>query len=187
LLLPIECLYLGSYPFPVSKAFTRESDESDSEEIPSVRFQLPSGARNYITKQGADRLRQSLKELLEKRRVGANLGNNADPEKKAEQRQIESAIRKLQLILDSVVVAEIPDDRERVAFGASVVVRHNDGEEENYQIVGINESDPTQGRISWIAPLARALLGRKAGDIVRFRSPAGDKELKILKVRYGRD
>ena len=187
LLLSVECVHSGRYPFSVSKAFTRESDETDAEEIPSGRFQLPSGAKNYITREGADRLRQSLNELLEKRRVGANVGNNADPEAKAEQRRIESAIQKLQSILDSVVVAELPDDQEKVAFGASVVVRHGNGEEEDYQIVGVDESDPAQGRISWIAPLARALLSRRAGDIVRFRSPAGDEELKVVKVRYGGD
>ena len=120
------------------------------------------------------------------RRVGANVGHNADLEAKAVQRRIESAIRKLQSILDSVIVAEIPDDQEKVAFGASVVVRHGN-EEERYQIVGVDESDPAQGRISWIAPLARALLSRRAGDIVRFRSPAGDEELKVVKVRYGGD
>jgi transcription elongation factor GreB len=185
LLLPVECVRLGKYVFSVSKAFTRESDESHAEEIPSGRSQLPPGAKNYITREGAERLRQTLNELFEKRRVGANVGNNADPGAKAEQRRIESAIRRLQSKLDSVVVAEIPDDQEKVAFGASVVVRHGNGEEEAYQIVGVDESDPAQGRISWISPLARALLSRRAGDKVHFRSPAGEEELKVVKVRYG--
>jgi len=184
LLLPVECVHLGRYPFSVSKAFTRESDETDAEEIPSGRFQLPPGAKNYITREGADRLRQTLDELIEKRRVGANVSNSADPEAKADQRRIESAIRKLQSILDSVVVAEIPDDREKVAFGALVAVRHANGEEEGYQIVGVDESDPAQGRISWISPLARALLNQKAGAKIRFQSPAGSEELTILKVDY---
>ena len=104
----------------MSKAFTRESDEDDAEEILSGRFQVSPGAKNYITRQGADRLRENLNELLEKRRVGANAGNNADPEAKAEQRRIESAIRKLQSILDSVIVAEPPADSGKVSFGASV-------------------------------------------------------------------
>ena len=112
------------------------------------------------------------------------MDNEPDPEEKAEQRRIESTIRNLQSMLDSVVVAEIPDDHEKVAFGASVIVRHGNGEQEDYQIVGVDESDPAQGRISWISPLARALLSRRAGDKFRFRAPAGDEELKILKVRY---
>jgi transcription elongation factor GreB len=168
----------------VSKAFTRESDENATEEISSVRSQLPSGATNYITRGGADRLKKNLNELLEKRRAGTTAGNETDPEARAEQRRTESAIRKLQSILDSVVVAEIPDDQGKIAFGASVVVRHGNGEEENYRIVGVDESDPAQGDISWISPLARALLSRRAGDNVRFRSPAGDEELKILKVYW---
>ena len=171
----------------MSKAFTRESDENDEEDIPSVRFQLPPGTKNYITKEGADRLRESLNKLLDRRRLGINVGNETAPEAKAEQRRLESAIRKLQSILDSVVVAEIPDDQDKVAFGASVVVRHGNGEQEDYQIVGVDESDPAQGRISWISPLARALLSRRMGDKLRFRSPAGDEELEIVSVRYSRE
>jgi transcription elongation factor GreB len=184
LLLTVECVRLGSYVAAVSKAFTRESDETDAEEIRSVRFQLPPGAKNYITRGGADRLRENLNEFFEKRRVGATVCNETDPEAKAEQRRIESAIQKLQSILDSVVIPETPDDQEKVAFGASVVVRQGNGEEEDYQIVGVDETDPEHGRISWISPLARALLSRRAGDKVAFRCPAGTEELTILKVHY---
>src|SRR5262249_54432657 len=102
----------------------------------------------------------------------------------AEQRKIESAIRRLQQTLDSVVVAEIPADREKVAFGATIAVRHGNGEEAAYRIVGIEEVAPEHGSISWISPMARALLYRRAGDTVRFRSPAGEEELTILSVRY---
>lgn len=187
MLLLVEGVHPGSYFLSVSKAFTRESDEADVLEIASVRFQLPPGAKNYITRGGADRLRKNLNDLLEMRRVGSTVGNETDPEAKAEQRRIEAATRKLQAILDSVVVVEIPDDQEKVAFGASVVVQHGNGEDEAYQIVGVDESDPEHRRISWISPLARALLSRRAGDKVRFRSPGGDEQLKIVKVRYSRE
>ena len=168
----------------MSKAFTRESDGNEAEEIPSGRFQLPPGARNYITREGADRLRQSLNDLLEKRRVRANLQNDADAEAKAEQRRIESAIRKLQLVLDSVIVAEPPADSGKVSFGASVHIRYQDGEEETYQIVGFDEAEPDQGRISAISPLAQSLMNSKVGDTVHFKSPAGDQELTVLAVHY---
>jgi transcription elongation factor GreB len=168
----------------VSKAFTRESDEHDAEEIPSVRPKLPPGAKNYITSEGANLLRENLNQLLEKRRAGAAMDSGIDAEARAEQRRIESAIRKLQSILDSVVIAGIPADQDRIAFGASVLLCHSNGEEEHYQIVGADESDPAQGRISWLSPLARALLNQKAGDKIRFRSPAGEEELKIVKVSY---
>jgi transcription elongation factor GreB len=169
----------------VSKAFTRESDdESGAEEIPSFRPQLPPGTRNYITREGADRLRQRLNNLIERKQAMATKSNEAGTAFEAEQRKIESAIRSLQQTLDSVIVAEIHADQDSAAFGATVTIRHGDGEEESYRIVGVEEADPEHGSISWISPLARALLSRRAGDKVRFRSPAGDEELTILAVRY---
>lgn len=168
----------------MSKAFTRESDEADEEAIASSRPQLPSGARNYITREGADRLKQRLDELLERKRLLPALGTEAGPAEKLERQRIESVIRKLQQTLNSVVLAEVPADREKAAFGASVTVRRGDGNEEVYQIVGVEEADPERGRISWISPLARALLSRRAGEKVRFRSPASEEELTLLTVRY---
>ena len=169
----------------MSKAFTRESDdESGAEETPSFRPPLPSGTRNYITREGADRLKQRLNDLIEKKQALATMSNEAGTGAEADQRKIESAIRRLQQILVSVIVAEIPADQDKVAFGATVTVRHGNGEEEAYHIVGVEEADPEHGSISWIAPLARSLLSRRVGDTVRFRSPAGDEELTIMTVRY---
>jgi transcription elongation factor GreB len=166
----------------VSKAFTRESDDSNPEEIQPFRPQLPAGTRNYITREGADRLKQRVKDLLERKQALATISNEAG----ADQRKIELAIRRLQQILDSVVVAEVPVDQERVAFGATVMVQHGNGEEAAYHIVGVDEADPEHGAISWISPLARALLSRRAGDKVPFQSPAGDEKLTIMTVRYSR-
>jgi transcription elongation factor GreB len=166
----------------VSKAFTRESDESGPEEIESVRPQLPPGARNYITRAGADRLRQRLNELLEKKSTATD--GALPSEAKADQRRIDLEIRRLQAALSSVVVAEVPADQEKVAFGASVVVRYLNGAEEAYRIVGVDEADPAHDRISWLSPLAQALLNHRAGHKLLFTSPAGEQELTILKVRY---
>jgi len=160
----------------VSKAFTRESDDSDEEVIPAPRPQLPPGARNLITREGADRLKNRLNECREKKRALATSEPN--------QRSTESEIRRLQNILDSIVIADTPADRERVAFGAKVTIRRGKEEEEEYRIVGVDETDLEQGRISWISPLARALLSRRAGEQVRFSSPAGDEELTILRVQF---
>jgi transcription elongation factor GreB len=101
-----------------------------------------------------------------------------------EQRKVEAAIRNVQEILDSVVVAEIPADRGKVGFGATVMVRRGNGEEERYQIVGVDEADPEAGAISWLSPLARALLTRRAGDRVEFRAAGGAQELTIVSVSY---
>src|ERR1035437_6666716 len=169
----------------MSKAFTRESDdESGAEQIKSLRPQLPPGTGNYITREGADRMKQRLNGLLEKKQAMVTMINAAGTGSEADQRKIESAIRRLQQILDSVVVAEIPVDQDKVAFGAVVMIRHGNGEEAAYHIVGVEEADPERGSISWISPLARALLSRRAGDKVQFRSPEGGEELTILSVRY---
>ena len=149
-----------------------------------MRPQLPPGTRNYITREGADRLKQRLKDLLEKKQTLATRNAEAGTASEADQRKIESAIRRLQQILDSVIVAEIPADQEKVAFGATVMIRHGNGEEAAYHIVGVDEADPERGSISWISPLARALLSRRAGDKVRFRSPAGGEDLMVVAVRY---
>ena len=160
----------------MSKAFTRESEETEPEDIQSVRTQLPPGTRNYITPKGADQLRHRLNKLLEERRSA-----------KSPDRRFDSAIRKLESILGSVVVAEVPADQDKVTFGASIVVRYSNGDEEAYQIVVADEADPAHDRISWISPLARAILNHRAGDKILFRSPAGDQELTILKVHSDSD
>lgn len=168
----------------MSKAFTRESDDSGAEEISPVRTQLPHGTRNYITREGADRLKLRLNGLLLAKQELAAKNNVSGTPSEAKQRKMESDIRNLQQILDSVVVAEIPADQERIAFGARVVIRHGSGEQESYRIVGVEESDPDQGSISWISPLARTLFSKRAGDKVPFLSPAGEDELTILAVCY---
>ena len=155
----------------MSKAFTRESDDEGDEQRPLVRPALPPGTRNYITARGAGRIKQQLEELKTK------LGTGSETE------QVERSIKRLQQILNSVVVAEIPADQTKVAFGAIVAVRDSHGEEE-YEIVGVDEADPERGWISWLSPLARALLGGKAGDQVRFRTPMSEQELMIVSVRY---
>lgn len=160
----------------MSKAFTRESNENAREEFVSLRPQLPPGAKNYITRQGANRLQDRLNELLEKRKLEPTT---------ADQNRIDTVIRNVQNTLGSVVIAETPADREKVAFGASVIVRYENGEQEQYRIVGVDEADPANNRISWISPLARALMNRKAGDVVNFQSPAGEQKLTLLKVEYG--
>jgi transcription elongation factor GreB len=163
----------------VSKAFTRESDDRGEQEAGSLRAPLLHGMRNFITRKGAEGLRRRLDALLETRRAsGANQVAGTD------QWRVESDIRKLQAILDSAVIAEIPADQGKVAFGASVTIRHENGEQDEYQIVGVDEADPAAGRISWISPLARALLSREVGDKVPFKSPAGFEELAIVKVHY---
>lgn len=168
----------------MSKAFTRESDEANDDEIVPRRARVPPGTKRYITENGVDRLRQQAGTLLEEKRALTNGGNLAGNETTTRIRRLDAAIQRIQQVLGSVVVAEPPGDSRKVGFGAFVRVRDSAGEEENYQIVGSDEADPNQGRISSISPLARALMNRSPGDTVRFRSPAGEQELSILAVHY---
>ena len=166
----------------MSKAFTRESDDSSPDEILPPRSQPSPGLKNYITRQGADRLSQQIGDLLEQRRVLLKASGQGDTS--ASLRRIDSDIQKLQRTLNSVIVADPPTDKDKIAFGASVLVRDSTGEQDTYQIVGLDETAPEQGRISASSPLARALMNRRAGEKVRFQSPAGDQELTILTVHY---
>jgi transcription elongation factor GreB len=159
----------------MSKAFTREEDDSDEQVIASWP-PLPVGARNYITPGGAQRLKERLGQLQQKKESAEAAGT--------ESKKLESAIRDLKQRLDSLVIVGPPVDASKIAVGALVTVRHRNREEETYRIVGVDESDPEQGAISWISPLAKALLSRRAGEKVRFRIPAGEDELEVLSVRY---
>lgn len=162
----------------MSKAFTRESDESGDDDISPIRAPLPPGVTNYITPQGAERLQQRLKTLLDKKEQLTASPNESE----SELRKLESNIRALRQILSTVVVAQPSPNPDKVAFGATVRIRDQRGEEESYRIVGVDEAEPENNSISWLSPLAKALLSRKVGDIIRFQSPAGARELVILSI-----
>ncbi len=168
----------------VSKAFTRESDEASGDEIAPLRPHVPPGVKRYITREGADRLRQQANALLEEKRALVTGGSAGGIDTTARVRRIEAAIQRIQQALDSVIVAEPPADSGKVGFGASVRIRDQHGEEETYQIVGPDEAEPGQGRISSISPLAQALVNSRAGDSIRFKSPAGEQTLTVLAVHY---
>ena len=158
----------------MSKAFTREDDKPESEppkRLPSV---LPEGAINYVTPNGAKRLRAELDALLG--RVPPDLTKQAASER----------IVELRRILGSAVILGPPTgDLDVVHFGASVTVRRLPGEETvRYRIVGVDETDITRGWISWVSPIATALLSACVGDRVRATLPSGEKDLEILDVTY---
>lgn len=156
----------------MSKAFTRESDhDSDDAPLP-LRAPLPPGARNYVTLAGARRLRDELAALQE-----SSKGPNPSQAR-------EARLRQLQEIVPTLVVSEPPaTDRAAIRFGATIKLRRTN-EETSYRIVGVDEADIDRNEISWLSPLARALLGRRAGDRVRFRTPAGEEQIIVLEVSY---
>ena len=150
----------------MSKAFTRESDNNGPDETPWVRRQIPAGTKNLVTRQGADRLRLKLESLMQERQALATKSAEIDGEERTQRQRIDSAIRNLQEVLSSIVIAELPIDQSKVGFGAAVTVMYPDGHQETFRIVGVEEADPDGGSISWLSPLAKALLSKRAGDHV---------------------
>ncbi|HRH82588.1 MAG TPA: transcription elongation factor GreB [Thiobacillaceae bacterium] len=181
----------------MNKAFVRdESPETEDEE--EVGTPLPPGGRNYITRSGYARLNAELNHLVRVERpqvvntVAWAAGNGDRSENgdyiygKKRLREIDRRIRFLTRRIDAAEVVD-PGRREatdKVYFGATVTVIDEDGVESDYSIVGVDEADPGRGRISWVSPLARALLKAGEGDTVRFQSPGGARELEIVAVRY---
>ncbi|HET7766319.1 MAG TPA: transcription elongation factor GreB [Burkholderiales bacterium] len=179
----------------MSKAFTRE-DGAPEEEL-EVEPRVPEGAKNYITPAGHARLKSELKALVEGERpelvkTVAWAAANGDRSENADYlygkkrlREIERRIRFLMKRLEAAEVVDPRDqDQERVFFGATVTYTDASGREHTVSIVGTDEVDPARGRVSWVSPVARALLKARAGDAVTLRTPAGDERLEVLEIRY---
>ena len=166
----------------MSKAFTREDDADDSPVLPAPVSLLPPGTRNLLTPEGAERLRGELDRLGEKRPV---FGPKAaeDREVKRELAQLDQRIRQLQASLASAeIVAPPPPGSDTVQFGATVTVRDTRGEESVYKIVGVDEADFSRNEVSWLSPIAKALLNAKLGQRVPFKFPKGATELEIVRI-----
>ena len=184
----------------MNKAFVKESDAED-EEGPAAPA-LPVGSKNYMTRRGYQILKAELKQLLESERpsvvqvVSWAAGNGDRSENgdyiygKKRLREIDRRIRFLIKRLESstVVTPSEQQNPDQVFFGAKVeicdVTGGTIGAEECYQIVGVDEANASDGRISWISPLARALFKAREGDTVRFQSPAGLREIEVVGIRY---
>lgn len=167
----------------MSKAFTRESDDDLPEEplVPSALATLPPGAKNYLTERGARRLREELSRLIQVDRPQLS----ADPDRTRELRVVDARIKELEDHLFSAEIVSTPEESpDRVTFGATVTVRERDGALKRYVIVGLAESDAGSGAISWISPMAKALMRAQRGDRVMVQSPAGEEELEIVEIAY---
>ena len=179
----------------MSKAFTRESDAPEQE--PEVEPQLPGGVKNYITPAGHARLKSELKALVEVERpeliktvswaaANGDRSENADYlYGKKRLREIERRIRFLMKRLEAAEVVDPRDqDQERVFFGATVRYSDSGGGEHTVSIVGTDEVDPARGRVSWVSPVARALIRSREGETVTLRTPAGEEQIEVLEIRY---
>jgi transcription elongation factor GreB len=169
----------------MSKAFLRESDFPDPSPPVPVASSLPDGAKNYITPEGAEKLRAELDEL--KVQIRPPLASEAatDIDAKSELQRVDQRIRHLNSSLRTaeIVGPPIPADPV-VRFGSNVTVRDDTGVESTYRLVGVDETLVEKGWISWVSPLARALINSKAGDVVQVRTPSGLRSLQIVRVDY---
>ena len=183
----------------MSKAFTREPDgEGDDDEEGLAPAALPTGTKNYLTPAGYARLRTELMTLLDDDRpkiveIVSWAAKNGDRSEngdylygKKRLREIDRRIRFLTRRLD---IAEIADPsvhfgRDQVFFGATVTYVNQRDQERTVTIKGIDEVENLQGEISWVAPIARALLKARVGDELQLMTPGGLELIEVIEVRY---
>ncbi|ARP86339.1 transcription elongation factor GreB [Bordetella genomosp. 9] len=181
----------------MNKAFVKETDQDEDDDIPQAQA-LPAGTRNYMTPQGYARLRDELTHLMNVERpsvvqVVSWAASNGDRSENGDylygKKRLREIDRRMRFLTRRLDIAEVVDpaaqpNRDQVFFGATVVYMDKAGEEHEVTIVGVDEAEPLAGKISWISPVARALLKAREGDTVTLRTPGGVETLEILEVRY---
>jgi transcription elongation factor GreB len=185
----------------MNKAFVRESEQEDEDADPVGAPALPPGTKNYMTPAGHAALRAEFERLVRVERpqlvqVVAWAASNGDRSEngdyiygKKKLREMDRRIRYLTKRLDNAEVVDPTRQQnlDQIFFGATVTVMHLGSDEAvdvTYRIVGVDEADPGSGRISWVSPLARALMKAREGDVVKFMSPAGPREIEIVEIDY---
>ena len=180
----------------MSKAFTKESDEDEDLDLDAAESQ-PQVEKNYITPAGYRRLREELAALWDVERPKlvetiAWAASNGDRSENADyiygKRRLREVDRRIRFLSKRIDAAEVVDnagrDDDRAFFGATVTYRDRGAVERTVTIVGIDEVDPARGRVSWISPIAKALLKAREGDVVVLRTPAGTREIEVREIRY---
>ena len=173
------------------------NDSDDDESGPDDAGGIPGGFTNYITPAGHLRLNDELSHLWKVERPKlvdtiAWAASNGDRSEngdyiygKRKLREIDRRIRYLSKRLDSAMVVDnAGKTHDKVYFGATVTVVDEEGDERTVSIVGVDELDPARGRVSWISPIATALLKASVGDVVTMRTPRGKEELEVIAIRY---
>jgi transcription elongation factor GreB len=182
----------------MSKAFTKESDGDEDDDLPEEMGGLPIGAKNYMTPEGFARLRGELDQLMRKERpdvvkVVSWAAGNGDRSENGDyiygKKRLREIDRRARYLSKRLANAEVVDPAKRaktdqVFFGATVTTANAKNEERTLKIVGVDEVDLAKGHVSWISPIAKALLKAEEGDVVKMRTPNGVEELEIVKVRY---
>ena len=181
----------------MSKAFTKETEPGDLEieEADS----LPAGFKNYITPDGLVRLQAELKHLrsVERPKVVETVAwaaGNGDRSENGDyiygKKRLREIDRRMRFLMKRLQIAEVVDqsqqkNRDQVFFGATVTYASEAGDEKTIRIVGVDEARLEEGEVSWVSPIARALLKAWEGDVVKVRTPNGLEEIEVAEISYG--
>ena len=179
----------------MSKAFTRESETEDDEVgLPP----LPAGGKNYITPKGYAALRAELFDLIDNERpkvvdIVHWAASNGDRSENGDyiygKKRLREIDRRIRFLTKRLEIAEVTDPsvhlgKDQVFFGATVTYVQEAGDERTVTILGIDEADSLKGEVTWISPIARALLKAREGDVVKLVTPVGVQEIEVLSVHY---
>ena len=181
----------------MSKAFVKESD--DEADLPDEPPAVPVGFKNYMTPRGHRQMQDELRQLLRVERpkvveIVAWAAGNGDRSENGDyiygKRRLREIDRRIRFLTKRLESAEVVDPRQQkrrdqVFFGATVTYATEDGTKTTITIVGIDEADFARGQVSWVSPIARALLKAHEGDTVELRAPAGVEQIEVLEIRYG--
>lgn len=181
----------------MSKAFVKETDMAE-DDAPESGATLPAGARNYMTPQGFAAMQEELKRLVRQERpkvvetVAWAAGNGDRSENgdyiygKQRLREIDRRLRYLTQRLETAQVVDPAQQtrRDQVFFGATVTYATESGAQKAVTIVGVDEASADAKRVSWIAPIARALLKARRGDVVEIDTPGGIETLEVIAIAY---
>src|SRR5882757_7228629 len=179
---------------PMSKAFTKENDGADSEAEEADA--LPAHAKNYVTPGGLTALQEEFRKLLYEERpkvveiVSWAAGNGDRSENgdyiygKRRLREIDRRVRYLTKRIESaeVVEPERQKNKDQVFFGATVEYARRDKTQQKVTIVGMDEAEVANGKISWLSPVARALMKAHVGDVIELRTPSGQESVEVLSI-----
>ena len=181
----------------MSKAFTKETDQED-EDLPEEAEPLPRGVKNYITPTGLQRLRDELKHLRVEERpkvveVVSWAAGNGDRSENGDyiygKKRLREIDRRMRFLLKRIEIAEVVDparqtNHDKIFFGATVTYADSNDAERTIRIVGVDEARHEAGEVSWVSPIARALLKAEEGDVVEVRTPNGPESIEVLEIAY---
>lgn len=183
----------------MSRAFTKETDDAPEADEPEETDALPANTKNYVTPTGFAQMQDELRTLLYTERpkiveiVSWAAGNGDRSENgdyiygKRRLREIDRRVRYLSKRIESAEVVDPAQQQSltQVFFGSTVTYAREDDSEQTVTLVGVDEADASQGKISWVSPVARGLMKARVGDTVELRLPGGKEAIEILSLRYG--